>query len=262
MIPKYQENFSKNVGCVSWKGRQLVDPEELSTFLHGPVFSRLTDSETKKELEGDLHALATTGMATDTLAKLLRSNNGNKEPWEVGEALAECMLEEELGVKWPWNTERDKRTPKASLPGADLIGFINISDENLLLLGEVKTSSDGDAPPKVMTGRSGMIHQLDTLCSKMDIQFCLIGWLHVRCKNTPLWTIFQDSVSRYLASGGQALALFGILLRDTKPNKFDLENRGIALTKIPNPPKCTQLHAWYMPFPQGTWWTICQGGKI
>ena len=39
-------------------------------------------------------------------------------------------------MKFPWNSDRDKRTPKASLPGADLVGFIENGDEVVLVLGE------------------------------------------------------------------------------------------------------------------------------
>ena len=35
--------------------------------------------------------------------------------WEIGEALAECALGNDAGreVHWPWNTVRDRRTPRA-----------------------------------------------------------------------------------------------------------------------------------------------------
>ena len=47
-----------------------------------------------------------------------------------------------MRVDWPWNTVRNRRTPRASLPGADLVGFYRENDTVLLLFGEVKTSSD------------------------------------------------------------------------------------------------------------------------
>ena len=52
-------------------------------------------------------------------------NSPEAEDWEVGEALAECALQHDSGreVHWPWNTVRDRRTPRASLPGTDLVGF-------------------------------------------------------------------------------------------------------------------------------------------
>ncbi|NCC61037.1 MAG: hypothetical protein EOM12_08860 [Verrucomicrobiae bacterium] len=56
------------------------------------------------------------------------------------EALAEAWLEKEHKVIWPWNMERDKRNANASLPGADLVGFVENGSEIRLILGEVKSS--------------------------------------------------------------------------------------------------------------------------
>ncbi|MDR3569243.1 MAG: hypothetical protein P4L43_14540 [Syntrophobacteraceae bacterium] len=160
----YNATFSKIDGQVIWRGKSVEEQGEFSAFLAGPTRSRLFDEQQYTRYEADLRALATTEMASNTITRLLASQP-DKAPWEVGEALAECFLEEERGVKFPWNTERDKRTPKASLPGADLVGFIEEGDEAVLVLGEVKTSSDANSPPLVMYGKSGLIHQLDNLAA-------------------------------------------------------------------------------------------------
>lgn len=147
--------FSSNEGQVGWNGKCVESEAEFKAFLTGPTRSRLFDEEQHTQYEADLRALATMGMASDTITRLL-SSEPEKESWEIGEALAECLLEQERGVKFPWNSGRDKRTPKASLPGADLVGFIESGDEAFLVLGEVKTSSDANNPPPVMNGKSGM----------------------------------------------------------------------------------------------------------
>ena len=49
---------------------------------------------------------------------------------------------------------RDRRTPRASLRGADLIGFHCENEALFLLLGEVRTSSEKNTPPRVMRGDS------------------------------------------------------------------------------------------------------------
>ena len=128
--------FSSNEGQVSWSGKCVENETEFKAFLTGPTRSRIFDEEQHTRYEADLRALTTTGMASDTITRLLASEP-EKESWEIGEALAECLLEEERGVKFPWNSDRDKRTPKASLPGADLVGFIENGDEVVLVLGEV-----------------------------------------------------------------------------------------------------------------------------
>ena len=252
-------SFSGSETQVTWQGNQATDIKEFRHYLAGPVRRRLDDEARRSSFETDLRALATTDMASDTLNKLL-SSEPDREPWEVGEALAECLLEEEPGVTWPWNMERDKRTPKASLPGADLVGFVAAKEGVLLALGEVKTSSDASNPPNVMSGRSGMVHQLDNLASNIRIHACLIGWLHVRCKNTDLWPTFQEAVKQYLASKGRAIILFGVLMRDTEPNENDLSGRAKALCRKLGSPTRAELHAWYCPESISTWPSLAKGG--
>lgn len=253
--------FSSSEGQVNWYGKRVAEEAEFNTFLAGPVRSRLFDEVQRTEYEADLRPLATTGLASDTITRLLASEP-DREPWEVGEALAESLLEEERGVKFPWNSERDKRTPKASLPGADLVGFIEKGDEALLVLGEVKTSSDANNPPNVMNGKSGLIHQLDNLATEISIHNCLLKWLHPRCKNTGLWPLYEKAAKKYLASGGRAIKLIGMLMRDTEPNELDLKNRAKDLATKVSTPTEVELDAWYFPTPIEDWPIIVQGGAV
>jgi len=257
----YNIIFSDNDGQVKWRGWSIDDQEEFNGFLSGPTRSRLFDEKQHTRYEADLRALATTEMASDTITRLLASEP-DKELWEVGEALAECLLEEERGIKFPWNFERDKRTPKASLPGADIVGFVEDGDEALLVLGEVKTSSDTNNPPQVMTGKSGMIHQLDNLATDISIHHCLLKWLHPRCNNTEFWPLYENAVKKYLASGGRAIKLIGMLMRDTEPNELDLKNRAKQLAAKVLPPTEVELDAWYFPMPIADWPAVVQGGAI
>lgn len=253
--PKYQHSD----GQVKWRGNSVDDQDEFNAYLSGPTRSRLFDEEQRAQYEADLRALATTDMASDTIKQLLASEPA-KESWEVGEALAECFLEEERGVRFPWNTERDKRTPKASLPGADLVGLMEDGNEALLVLGEVKSSSEEKYPPQVMTGKSGMIHQLDILASDISIHNCLLTYLHRRCKGTDLWPLYQKAATRYLASGGRAIKLIGMLMRDTSSNELDLKNRAKALSTSVSAPTVVELDAWYLPTPIDAWPGTVQGG--
>lgn len=257
----YNSAFSKSDSQITWHGKLIDDQKEFNAYLSGPARRCLFDEEEHSRYEADLRALATTDMASDTITRLLTSEP-DKEPWEVGEALAECLLEEERGIKFPWNSERDKRTPKASLPGADIVGFVEDGDEALLILGEVKTSSDANNPPQVMTGKSGMIHQLDNLATDISIHHCLLKWLHPRCKNTDLWPLYERAVKKYLASGGRAIKLIGMLMRDTEPNELDLKNRAKQMAAKVLPPTEVELDAWYFPMPIADWPAVMQGGAV
>lgn len=119
------------------------------------VASRLHDEVGKADFTAHLNSLASTGFAQENLQAILEAEHPEERDWAVGEALAEAWLSREHGVIWPWNMERDKRTLQASLPGADLVGFVTQNGETRLALGEVKSSSDSRTPPNVMTGRSG-----------------------------------------------------------------------------------------------------------
>ncbi len=51
--------------------------------------------------------------------------------WQVGEALAETLHEEEVNAFWPWNSARDRKTPQANLLGADLLAHQHARVVNL-----------------------------------------------------------------------------------------------------------------------------------
>ena len=240
---------------VHWRGLTINDAAEFDLFLRGPVRARVTDSTFVGDFETDLQGLATTEMATDTLKALLNADVPMVD-WEIGEAVAECLLEEEDGATWPWNENRDRKTPRASLPGADLVGFVGEGEDVAILFGEVKTSSHRSTPPGVMNGRGGMIHQIDTLATSVEVHFALLKWLFARCSDDELRVKFKSAAKRYLDSGGKDVVLVGVLLRDTTPHVKDLQSRGEAFgPPVVQKPRL-RLDAWYTPRPIDDWVTI------
>ena len=230
-----------------WCGINIIDGDTFHSFMENEVASRLHDEEGAQEFETCLRGLATTGFAQDNLNAIFAAEVPEERPWAIGEACAEAYLESELDITWPWNMERDKRTPKASLPGADLVGFESKNDVIRLALGEVKTSSDNDTPPNVMVGRSGMMHQIDNLANNLGLINQLLKWLLPRCKDTAHEVSFKMSVKLFLESGNKAVALFGVLVRDTQSNELDLKNRGQSLANTLRAPATCRLIAIYLP---------------
>ena len=240
-------NYEAQDGQVSWRGISMADGDEFNTFMVNGVAARLNDEEGRNEFESHLRGLASTGFARDNLNELLESEVPEERDWAVGEALAEAYLGQEHQISWPWNMERDKRTPKASLPGADLVGFETVGDQTRLALGEVKTSTDASTPPNVMNGRSGMTHQIDNLASNLSLINQLLKWLLPRCKGTRYEDSFNTAISLFLESGNKAIALFGVLIRDTQPNERDLRSRVGTLAGTLNNPTTCHLVAIYLP---------------
>jgi len=244
--------YSGAAMSANWEGRSVADVERFNRFVREVVRPRVSD--VASSFESDLRGLATTGMATEFVEHLLKAVP-EPEGWEVGEALAECALQHDSGreVHWPWNTVRDRRTPRASLQGSDLVGFYRKDDSVLLLFGEVKTSSDEKTPPGVMSGGSGMAWQLEQSATRLDIQHALLKWLHSRCQSEPYRDLYEKAVGRYLESEGKELLLVGILIRDTAPSELDLKGRGNALSKKLDAPTRIELIAWYLPVPIADW---------
>ncbi len=233
---------------VSWRGVALQAGADLDAFMQSQVADRLNDTPAREAFHTRLRDLPLlTGFGKDALEEILDAEVPEERDWAVGEALAEAVLTEEYGVQWPWNTERDKRNPKASLQGADIVGFVQQNARYQLALGEVKTSGENKFPPQVMSGKSGMAHQIDVLATKLGTVYQLMMWLHPRCKDNEFEAPFEEAVTDYCNSGNKKVALFGILIRDTKPNELDLKARGKTLgATVPNAASC-KLLAVYLP---------------
>jgi len=233
-------------GSASWEGRQFADKTSFVRFLTTKVKERLDDAEAA--FAEELKQLASTGMERKNLADLLK-----KQPrplgWEIGESLAECALVDDVpgNVVWPWNNERDKRTPLASLPGADLIGFLEDGPNAWLLIGEVKTSTDLSCPPGVMTGRKGMTWQLLNGVKDLSILWSVLKWLQARCTGPQMRDRFQAAAKRCLTSGYRDVVVVGALVRDTVANPKDLKSRGEELAEHLPTPTRVLLFAWYLP---------------
>ena len=142
--------YSGDEGVAKWEGYVVSSEVAFRAFLTGPVADRARDTEFGESFENELRGLAATGMGTRHLANFLASV-GAERGWEIGEAFAESVLalDGNREVVWPWNHVRNRRTPAASLPGADLVGFCRDAQGFGLLFGEVKTSSDVRVPPQV-----------------------------------------------------------------------------------------------------------------
>lgn len=239
---------------MSWEGLLL----ELDGLDVGQLRDRVLDLPELAGFEAEMAALDTTGMATGAIRRALAADPA-PAPWEVGEGLAEQLLGRHLDAVWPWNVRRDRRTPRASLPGADLVGFATADDGNaILLFGEVKTSGEAASPPGVMNGRDGMVSQLVRLATDQRLQMELVMWLRPRCRGEHR-EAFEQAARRYFRpTSGPAFLLAGCLMRATPVNEADLRGPGRRLARTIAPPGVARLFAWYVPKAASDWSDLLQ----
>ena len=247
-------SYSGSMDSAQWSGCAVVDKSRFKSYMTSRVKARVEDEEAHSQFEAELRGMATTGMATEFVENLLRAVPEEKS-WAIGEALAECVLadDETREICWPWNLVRDRRTPRASLPGADLVGFCKEGEDVFLLFGEVKTSSDVRMPPQVMNGSGGMAWQLKEEATRLDVQYALLKWLRARCESDEHRALYQAAVHRYVLSFGKEILLVGVLLRDTEPNELDVTGRAKTLAQSLGSPTRIEITAWYLPVSIDDW---------
>ncbi|MCR4432357.1 MAG: hypothetical protein NUV45_15255 [Tepidanaerobacteraceae bacterium] len=252
MIKNWLRNeYSLESPPIYISGWVFKDSSQFNKYLCDRVYAKLIDVEGQNEIKELLQDMASTGFLKQNLARVIEKNI-EFEPWEIGEALAQCFLEDQFKIIFPWNTRRDARVLKASLPGADLVGFIVTENGIRFAFGEVKTSEDVNAPPKVMYGRSGMSFQLEKLKNDKSLRSQLFFWLGCRAKGAKWENQFKEAAIAYL-NNDRNVFLYGILIRDTSPTLKDLESSGNSLVSGANSEIIIYLYAYYLPIPIQMW---------
>lgn len=227
------------------RGMKFTKPEARRART-GSVARILRDEEGKARLAQQLGALALTQFQTSNLQEILAAKSP-APAWRVGEAFAEAYLTAHHDCSFPWPFERDHRNENASLPGADSVGF-HKRPELCFAFAEAKTSSEKHYPPRVMTGPKGMVHQLKALRDSSKETRPLVLYLAHRAAGQEWESDFQKAMKRYLDDPTD-IALFGVLVRDTAPDKKDLQSRAQALAKGCPEKTLIELRALYVPMP-------------
>lgn len=237
---------------------ELTGKDECAKWLSNAVKERLKDPTPTLKLREIIQGLESTGFAHSAIQE--EEKQVKVKDWEIGEAVAEVFLMENHECHFPWPTRWDRRTPEASLPGPDLVGFHSYTLNHRFVFGEVKTSSELVYPPTVIRdSKKGLKTQLKNLLESEDIREQLVQWLYVRAPSLPNPSVYDEALKTYYLKGTKAWIL-GMLVRgSTKLNAKDMESVKNELEKMTGDFEVT-LMVIHLPYPADELLTVLNNG--
>lgn len=170
-------------------------------------------------------SLYQTGFSSDAIEEIIKadspSSTGTILLGDFGEVFSTLFLTEQCGMKFPWPTFWDRRNPKASLSGGDLVGFAYDNDGAILVVGQAKASGENRQPPTVVTHpKHGLVAQLMLMCETRSLILSHIRWLLVRSLGTDWEQDLLRAIGRFFEESARIVA--GVLVRDCPPSVSDL----------------------------------------
>jgi hypothetical protein len=243
--------YAENHTTVPTKGYKY-DQSDLDAARNGLVKKILDDEKGLFDVAELCNSLELTEFGKTNVAETLKPipEQEYSKGWREGEALAEAWLITHKSCEFPWPFNRDMRHHKASLPGAELVGFTGAApDDYRLAFGQVKTSYDSAVPPSVVkSGDKNLVKQGLELRDDEKIKATLFKYLTTRAVSNPTWAPkFKAAAVRYLNSGMLEYVIFGVIVRDVDHNAHDLH--GAATKLAENCPALTriELYGIYLP---------------
>lgn len=243
------------------------DETKTRALLSDKVKGVLLDNSQRQEMLSMLQTLQqdTGFQQSPTLLQdiqALHDENVDAQIFRVGEALAEVVLQEHFSCRFYWNELRDARNPKGNKTGADLVGFIEINNEVLFLFGEIKTSSEAQSPPQVMTNPGGMEHQLKDLYQDPKKRLILIRYIQNKISlvgNKNFKSDFEKATRTYYQQNAGKYLLYGVLVRTTEIKENDIKPSYERLKQEILEPIGLKLLAIYVPIEKEKWLNIMNG---
>ena len=178
--------------------------------------------------------------ATDFGNRGLAMVRPDPKPSEVGESFSECLLEDHKGARLPYANWQYLKNQNTSATGADLVGYDCQSGSAVFLFGEVKTSAQTRCPPSVVRDLKRQLQDLGS--AKTSLQ--LVLWLGLRARTQEDRRDFGQALKSYVE---HMYKIIGVLIRDTVPDKRDLEGAFTHLTGVLRPTITLEMLAVYLP---------------
>ncbi|OFW59699.1 MAG: hypothetical protein A2133_09770 [Actinobacteria bacterium RBG_16_64_13] len=244
MTLRWEDVYRHDDGRLRVHGRRTTSTHEFRRFVQSRVRERLRRASAREQLREYLSELTSTGFAIANLSAVSPAEVA-LAPWEIGEVLAEVLLEETERAEFPWPPFWDKRSATASLPGPDLVGFLGEEGSECFLFGEVKSSDADDVRASVINGDDGLRRQIERLLTSENRRQLLISWLCVRANGQGWQPKFDRCLAVYLANPSQG-AVVGVLLRGRDPSEADLQPVRSAAENQASPYR-VMLLGYYLP---------------
>lgn len=245
---------------LSYEGLSFLEGK-FEEYLCVRVRDRFKDTEWSTNLANA--AIELSGFSDGNFKEIF-SNREIASNWRIGEIIAECILEDKYDARFHYNDSRDAKNTRGNTTGADLVGFCDVDDNTYFLFGEVKTSSDEKTPPQVLYTKTGMIEQLEDLKRNRDKRHDLVKWIFGKAKNMD-GSFLEDCKKAILlyVKNDENVQLIGVLVRDTNPNKRDLDSRAKTLHNNLSDQMRVKLISIYSGLKMGTnrWVTIMNRGE-
>lgn len=251
-VPRGTEVYNADMPPVMARG--LILTEEEFNDARTNIERVLGDEAGREELTEFCVNLELTEFATTNLAEALRPIPTDEQSigWREGEALAEVWLNEHRECDFPWPFNRDLRHHRASLPGAELVGFTGIDDEARFAFGQVKTSKEVRHPPQVVNhGETSLINQMLQLRDDTNIKKTLTNYLLYRAIHDDAYSgQARAATKRWLESGFMDIVIFGVLVRDVVYSRDDLLSAATNLCEGCH--QATRIEFWALYLPAGS----------
>lgn len=250
-VAKGTEVYSADAVPVVARGYRYAQ-EDLDAAHSECVRRILTDEAGRESLAEFYSGLELTEFGIENIAEALseRPPEEHSRGWREGEALAEAWLIDHKFCEFPWSLNRDLRHHRASLPGAELIGFTGDTVENVrFAFGQVKTSKEQRNPPQVVhQGPKSLISQLRQVRDDRQIKITIVNYLTYRAQAGVQWLDkFRKAASRYFNSGMTDVVIFGVLVRDVEPVSNDLAEAARRLRDDCPPLSSVEFCGLYLP---------------
>lgn len=249
-IARGEEVYNADVLPVLARGMTFTQ-EELEAARADRLPGILADMLGREHLEEFYSGLELTEFDRGNIAEALTPipEDDHSRGWREGEALAEAWLIDHKECDFPWPFNRDLRHHRASLPGAELVGFTGADDSPRFAFGQVKTSKDAQHPPQVVNhGGKSLINQALQLRDDLNIKKTLVNYLLQRAMlDHGLVERAKIAATHWLQSSFTDIAIFGVLVRDVAHSRDDLAQAAMRLSQNRQSATRIEFYALYLP---------------